>query len=157
MHSPEVEHPKVIGDRSALAVMVALRARGYDLLVPFGENTRYDLVIDDGERLAKVQCKTGRIRNGAVVFKVCSSYAHHPNPKERFRRYGDSVDYYGVHCPDNGGVYFLPAGEFRDHFEVALRVDPPRNYQRRRIRYAERYRIAVIDLPTGVPGARAGA
>jgi hypothetical protein len=54
--------PEVHGDRSALAVMWALRARGYDLLIPFGENTRYGLVIDDGERLAKVQCKTGRVR-----------------------------------------------------------------------------------------------
>src|SRR4051794_37999912 len=79
-----MEHPKFIGDRSALAVMYALRARGYDLLVPFGENTRYDLVVDDGDSLAKVQCKTGRIRNGAIAFKVCSSYAHHPNPKGLF-------------------------------------------------------------------------
>jgi PD-(D/E)XK endonuclease len=152
-----VEHPKFIGDRSALAVMLALRARGYDLLVPFGENTRYDLVIDDGERLSKVQCKTGRIRHGAVVFKACSSYAHHANPKQRFRRYGEAVDYYGVHCPDNGGVYLVPAAEFCDHFEVALRVEPPKNFQRRRIRYGAKYEIARIPLPTAEPGARAGA
>ena len=152
-----MEHPKFIGDRSALAVMWPLRARGYDLLVPFGENTRYDLVIDDGERLAKVQCKTGRIRQGAVVFKVCSSYAHHPNPKQRFRRYGESVDFYGVHCPDNGGVYLVPAAEFRDDFAVALRVEPPKNFQRRRIRYAAPYEIARVPLPIAEPGARAGA
>jgi hypothetical protein len=151
-----VEHPKFIGDRSALAVMLALRARGYELLVPFGENTRYDLVIDDGEQLAKVQCKTGRIRQGAVVFKVYSSYAHHPNPKERFRRYGNSVDYFGVHCPDNGGVYLVPADEIQHHFAVALRVERPKNPQRRRIRYAASYEIARILLPTAGPGARAG-
>jgi hypothetical protein len=68
-----MEHPKVIGDRSTLAIMCALRARGFDLLVPFGENTRYDLVIDDGEPLARVQCKTGRLRNGAIEFPLCSS------------------------------------------------------------------------------------
>jgi hypothetical protein len=76
-----VEHPKAKGDRSMLAIMLALHERGYDLLVPFGENTRYDLVIDDGSRLARVQCKTGRLRDGAVVFSTCSSYAHHPNPR----------------------------------------------------------------------------
>jgi len=53
--------------------MLALREAGFAVLVPFGENTRYDLVIDDGERLARVQCKTGRLRSGAIVFKVCSS------------------------------------------------------------------------------------
>ena len=43
-----MEHPKEIGDRSTLAAMLGLKAAGYALLVPFGENTRYDLVIDDG-------------------------------------------------------------------------------------------------------------
>jgi hypothetical protein len=80
-----VEHPKDIGDVSTLAIMFGLRELGYELLVPFGENSRYDLVIDDGVSLARVQCKTGRIRKGAVEFKTCSSYAHHPNPSRRFR------------------------------------------------------------------------
>jgi hypothetical protein len=42
-----MEHPKTKGDRSTLAIMYGLRENGYDLLVPFGENTRYDLVLDD--------------------------------------------------------------------------------------------------------------
>jgi hypothetical protein len=42
-----MEHPKAKGDMSTLAIMYGLRENGYDLLVPFGENTRYDLVLDD--------------------------------------------------------------------------------------------------------------
>jgi PD-(D/E)XK endonuclease len=46
-----MEHPKAIGDRSTLAVMAALQRLGYGLFVPFGENTRCDLVIEsDGQR-----------------------------------------------------------------------------------------------------------
>jgi PD-(D/E)XK nuclease superfamily protein len=78
-----MEHPKDVGDRSTLAVMLALRAADYAVFVPFGENTRCDLVIDDGATLARVQCKTGRLRNGAVTFKTCSRYMHHPHPKMR--------------------------------------------------------------------------
>jgi hypothetical protein len=37
-----VEHPKAIGDRTTMAVMLALREAGYVVLVPCGENTRYD-------------------------------------------------------------------------------------------------------------------
>jgi PD-(D/E)XK endonuclease len=48
-----MDHPKDVGDRSQLAIMFALRRAGFGLLVPFGENTRYDLVIDDGERLSR--------------------------------------------------------------------------------------------------------
>jgi hypothetical protein len=152
-----VEHPKAIGDRSTLAIMWALRAVGYDLLVPFGENTRYDLVIDDGQNLAKVQCKTGRIRNGAIVFKVCSSYAHHPNPKNRFRPYGNEIDYFAVYCPDNGGAYLVPRADVATRFQALLRVEPARNAQRLHVRVAADYEIARIELPTAEPGARAGA
>ena len=49
-----MEHPKDIGDRTTLAIMLALRELGFAVLVPFGENTRYDLVIDDGAKMAKV-------------------------------------------------------------------------------------------------------
>jgi hypothetical protein len=34
-----VEHPKAKGDRTTLAVMLALQSSGRNLLVPFGENT----------------------------------------------------------------------------------------------------------------------
>jgi hypothetical protein len=43
-----VEHPKAVGDRSTLAVMLALQGAGFAVLLPFGENTRYDFVIDLG-------------------------------------------------------------------------------------------------------------
>jgi hypothetical protein len=76
-----MEHPKDVGDRTTLAVMLALRERGYAISVPFGENTRYDLVIDDGARLFRIQCKTGRLRKGAITFRTASSYYHHPNEK----------------------------------------------------------------------------
>jgi hypothetical protein len=151
-----VEHPKEIGDRTALAVMFALREIGYELSVPFGENTRYDLVIDDGERLARVQCKTGRIRNGAVVFKTCSSYAHHPNPRKRFRQYEDEIDFYGVYCRDNGCVYLVPIADVLNRSQALLRVEPARNFQEKRVRQAARYEIARVPLATAEPGARAG-
>ncbi len=67
-----MEHPKDIGDRSALAIAIALQEVGLAVYLPFGENTRADFVIDDGTRLARVQCKTGRLRNGVVQFKTCA-------------------------------------------------------------------------------------
>jgi hypothetical protein len=106
-----MDHPKAIGDRSTLAVMLALYDAGYEVLLPFGENTRYDLVIDDGVRLDRVQCKTGRLRKGAVRFRTTSSYAHHPNPKIRSRNYLGEADYFAVYCPETGGVYLIPVAD----------------------------------------------
>jgi hypothetical protein len=90
-------HPKEIGDRSTMAIMYALRLLSYAILVPFGENTRYDLVIDNGPRLRRVQCKTGRLKNGAVHFPTCSSYVHHKNPKAPRRDYEGQIDDFAVY------------------------------------------------------------
>ena len=91
-----MEHPKAIGDCTTLAVMQTLQAAGYAISVPFGENVRYDLAIDDGERLARTQCKTGRLRGGAVRFPTCSSYAHHANRSHARRDYLGQIDYFAV-------------------------------------------------------------
>ena len=65
-----MEHPKDIGDRSTLAIILALRDAGYGVLMPFGENTRYDLVIDRCGSLSRVQCKTGRLRDGGRLLRL---------------------------------------------------------------------------------------
>jgi hypothetical protein len=139
-------HPKDVGDRSTFAIMLALRLEGYGILVPFGENTRYDLVIDTGREMRKVQCKTGRLRNGAVLFAMCSSYAHHPNPKLIHRSYQGEIDDFAVYCPDLGSVYLIPIDDLQPKRAAALRVDPPRNGQRDRVRFAARYEIARMEI-----------
>src|SRR3712207_2918866 len=127
-------HPKAIGDRTTLVVMLALRVAGYDVAVPFGENTRYDLVIDDGNRLSRVQCKTGRIRDGAVTFKTCSSHPHHARPRLQSNNYAGQVEFFAVHCPPTAGVYLIPIGDVATKWEARLRLDPAKNSQRVRIR-----------------------
>ncbi len=149
--------------------MLALQEAGYAVLIPFGENTRYDVVIDDGVRLARVQCKTGRLRKGAVRFPACSTYVHHARPRVPTRHYLGQIDFFGVHCPDTGCVYLVPIDEIPVRRQGALRVEPSKNNQRLRIRLAADYEIGsvavrrvtagdrVATLPfTAEPGASAG-
>jgi hypothetical protein len=153
-----MNHPKAIGDRSTLAVMLALHDAGYVVSLPFGENTRYDLVIDDGARFRRVQCKTGRLRSGAVRFRTSSSYAHHPNPKITSRNYLGEVDFFAVYCPETGGVYLVPVADVPLGHSGSLRINPTRNGQKRRIRMADDYEVTNISLgPTAGLAASAGA
>ena len=153
-----MDHPKAKGDRSTLAIMLALSEAGYSVLVPFGENTRYDLAIDDGVSLKRVQCKTGRLREGAIRFAACSSYAHHPNPRMVVRDYLDQIDYFGVYCPETNGAYLVPVQDAQVRRAGSLRVSAARNGQKRKIRAAADYELAQIAVrATGEPGASAGA
>src|SRR5437773_163957 len=119
-----MEHPKDIGDRSMLAVMAALQEIGWALYTPFGENTRIDLIIDDGTRLLRVQCKTGRLRDGVVRFAVCSTYGHHRHPLTAKRTYRGEVDFFAVYCPETAGVYLVPIEDLSTTSTQAyMRVD----------------------------------
>ena len=145
-NTDNLAHPKDIGDRSTLAIILALREAGYRVLLPFGENTRYDLVIDGPDGFARVQCKTGRLRNGAVRFRTCSSYYHHPNPRQPATHYRGQVDLFAVYCPSTSGVYLIPIDEVETDTVASLRIDPPQNNQRRRVRFAADYELARVAI-----------
>ncbi len=113
------------------------------VLRPFGENQRYDLLIEDGDRFIRVQCKTGRLRQGAVRFNTCSVNYHHPSnrgSKDYRHDYRGAADAFGVYCPDTDRVYIVPVDEVGTNV-AALRVEPTKNSQRKRVRWAEDYEL----------------
>jgi len=61
-------HPKLVGDATEAMAIARLVQAGKNVLLPFGENRRYDLVIDEGDHFVRVQCKTARLRSGAIRF-----------------------------------------------------------------------------------------
>jgi hypothetical protein len=143
-------HPKDVGDRTTLAIMLALHESGYQVAIPFGENTRYDLILDDGVRITRLQCKTGRMRLGAVEFATASSYAHHPNEKPTQRHYLGQVDAFAVYCRETAGVYVIPIEELPLD-RAYLRVTAPANGQRKRVRFADEYVIARVSCTAATP------
>jgi hypothetical protein len=135
------EHPKLIGDRSTAKVLARLVEVYGDVFLPFGENQRYDLIVDTGDNLLRVQCKTGRLHNGAIRFPACSSTYHHPNAASKpfkSHHYRGQADVFGVYCPETDEVYIVPVDEIGVR-TGSLRVAAPLNSQRRLIRWADEY------------------
>jgi PD-(D/E)XK nuclease superfamily protein len=59
------------GDACETHVLAALVAAGLTVLVPWGDNAAYDLVVDLEARFLRVQCKTARpIGNGCISFNT---------------------------------------------------------------------------------------
>lgn len=56
------------GEISEAVVISELLKRNLTVSVPFGENARYDLVVDDDGDFERVQCKTGSLKNGGYSF-----------------------------------------------------------------------------------------
>jgi hypothetical protein len=136
--STQKRNTKLKGDVSELRVAAALIEAGYAVSKPFGENQRYDLVIDDGETLARVQVKTGRLRNGVVLFNCSSAHAHRGRPS---RPYRGEVEYIAVYCPDTGKVYFVPEAHFTNSYG-SLRIVPTKNNVAKTVRWASAFELA---------------
>ena len=131
-------HPVDVGLRTEGAILSELNRLGYDVLVPFGVNHRYDLVIDCEGGLLKVQCKTGRLRDGVVQFSALSIQSN--TRRTRLRGYAGEVELFMVYCPGTDRVYAIPAEDVLT-CGMYLRVDPPRNRQSKRVRWARDYEL----------------
>jgi hypothetical protein len=138
-HEPErvKRDTKSIGDRSEAIVLAELVKRGYLVSIPFGENQRYDLIIDDGTRLSRVQVKTGRLRRGVIVYNCSSSHAHRGGAA---RPYFGEIEYLAVYCPDTKKVYMLPEQELTAT-NAHLRLSPTRNNMVKTIRWASEFEL----------------
>jgi hypothetical protein len=115
---------KSVGERSEAQVLAMLLKAGKVILVPFGDNQRYDLVIDDGGKFIRVQCKTGRIKKNVLCFPTCSSTLHRKNGKKQ--GYKGEVELFGVYCPDNDKVYMIPVNDAPDR-ACSLRLKHDKN------------------------------
>jgi PD-(D/E)XK endonuclease len=102
-------HPVDVGLRTEAAILSELIRRGYEVLVPFGTNQRYDLVLDIEGQFVRVQCKTGRLRRGVVIFSTKSTRS---NSRSSFTLSydGDAEDFL-VYCPDTGRIYAVPVDD----------------------------------------------
>ena len=127
-----------VGLRTEAHITGELVRRGYSVLLPFGVNQRYDLVLDQGERFVRVQCKTARLRRGCVEF---STQSVRSNTRRTITRgYRGDADLFLVYCPDTNGIYAVPVDEAPAGHGY-LRVDPARNGQEQGIRWASDYEL----------------
>ena len=131
-------HPVDIGHRSEAAIWGRLVRHGYAVLLPCGVNQRYDLVIDDSKGFLRVQCKTGRLKNGVIEFRTCSTRSNTRSAMSR--DYVGEIDLFAVYCPENDGVYLVPSEE-APRRSMCLRVDKSRNRQSKRVRWARQYEL----------------
>jgi hypothetical protein len=127
-------HPVDVGERSEAIIFAELVKRGHQVLIPHGTNHRYDIVIDVGDRFLRAQCKTGRLRQGSILFNTASTRV---NTRRSFSTPydADQIDLFLIYCPDTDRVYAVGVDEVGSGAGF-LRVDPTANGQAKRIRWA---------------------
>lgn len=123
------------GNKSEGIVLSAYINAGFNVSLPFGTGASYDLIVDTGSQLFKIQVKTAWINNGCVLYK---SQRRQPGTGLTRRAYKtEEVDYFVAYCPMNETLYAVPA---ENHgVEGRLRPNPVKNGQAKFIKWAVDY------------------
>ena len=145
MVGPRQLNHKEMGERSEAIIIGRLVYSGYTVLKPYGENQRYDLVIEDADRqFWRVQCKTAWLSKDEkiITFNPCSNHYAYSWQKNTMARkhYRGEVEYFAVYSPDTDRVYLLPI----DHVgttQANLRLAPTANNQEKNVRWAKDYEL----------------
>jgi len=114
-------------------IEVAAALVRHDLLVarPLDPDGAYDLLVDlDDGRFVRVQCKSGRVVKGAVVFN-----AHGTDHGRGVGSYLGRADVFAVYCQQVDEVFVVPVLPTHRRM-MSLRLVPTRNNQASGIRWA---------------------
>lgn len=117
---------------------------GYNILQPFGDNCRYDLVIEKDMKFERIQVKyVGSSGDAFDVYsksknvKIVEGYVSHvvrPYTKK-------DIDYMFVYVADIDKSYLLPIEICSPGGTTKLRLVPPKNGQTKKIRMAIDFEI----------------
>jgi len=134
-----VIHPSTTGDISESQVLAALIRAGEQVLLPFGKNRRYDLVLDRDSVFHRVQVKTGRMKDGSISFAT-STVTRKSRSYVARKGYVGEIEYFGVYCPENNHVYLVPVGDVPVGI-ARIRAKKTRYPNGREMRWARQYRV----------------
>jgi phage-related protein len=128
--------PKARGELTEAIVLAKLIEYGYSVSMPFGDNRRYDMVVDDGRQLHRVQVKTARDgeRAGTIEFNTASV---HPI-SGRKTRYTGQIEAFVAYHPGTHTFYWVPVLDCHGD-RLTLRIAPAKNGQTTGTRLAEPY------------------
>jgi len=125
---------------TAQKVILKLVELGFDVSVPIGDNSSYDVILDWNNKLFKGQIKTARIIRENVISLPTSSVRF--NTKKVYRtNYIGKVDFILGYCPQIDKYIFYPVIENSNSNAVSFRQTKPKNSQVKKINYASDYDI----------------
>jgi hypothetical protein len=125
------------------AITLAAIELGLVVWRPVIEGRRYDLVIDSGTELLRVQCKWAP-RKGAVIVAHLGTCRHTPHGYVRSTYTAEEVDGFGLYCHELKRCFYVPIEKVAGRTHMHLRLAPAVNNQEAAINFAADYDFGAI-------------
>lgn len=117
------------GDIGEAMVLADLVAHNVQVLQPFGDHARYDLVIDINGKFLKLQIKycDQKTKNNSIICPCVSSTNHTTN--KHYSSYKDDVDYMCFYIVEWNKIAYVPIQEIGNLKSFTIRNQLPKNNQ----------------------------
>lgn len=114
---------KELGDLGELAFVLAASSKGLAVSKPFGDCRRYDLIVDSGRRLLRIQVKSVYRRSREGPYKVNCSRRIGTN---RLSYTIAEIDYLAAYLAPDDLWYLVPISAILIRRTISLYPDGPR-------------------------------
>jgi len=94
------------GNHAELRVLAKLKSLGLTVLTPYAEESKYDLVIDDGDTFTKVQVKSSNHDDGKITFNCHSTPWVDASEARQYT--ADEIDGFAVFNSHTEECYWVP-------------------------------------------------
>jgi hypothetical protein len=130
------------GAVAEMAIQLEAVKLGLDVYRPLAEGGRCDLILGFGYELMRVQCKWASLVKDVVIVR-CSTFRRTRDGYRTTTYSADEVDAIAAYCADIDRCFLIPIERAAGHRVLALRVEPTRNNQRKRINWADAFDFAA--------------
>lgn len=126
----------IIGTVTELKCITYFLELGYTVSIPQNP-CRYDFILDTGDKLLKIQVKTGNTTRQEGCLNFSTSSAHYVKGQYTHTSYkNDNIDYFCTYYDNE--CYLIPIAECGSR-EKNLRLIPTKNGQTKNISFAKDY------------------
>ena len=137
---------KILGNTTEMECMLECMKLGIQVSIPFGEDSRYDFILDYAGKLYRIQSKhcsevldnTGKVV--AVKFKTVRQSGSNASTHTRTKYTKDEIDYFSTSY--EGKCYLVPVEQCSDL--KLLRLVPPKNGQIKGISFLKDYELSEV-------------
>jgi hypothetical protein len=135
-----VLHSKAKGTIGEVKVAADLLSRGFHVFTEIGDLSKIDLIAERDRKLYRFQVKAYHSKDGVVVLSSKKS-----GPNYSFHYESDQIDIFAVYVLDKDIIFYVSSKEVCEYSSsMNIRLEPPKNGQKKNINLAENYTLERI-------------
>ena len=133
------------GHLAEAKILANLLELDYTVLQPFGDNEKYDLVIESERGFHRIQCKYGKYKeNGSINVQLNSSRIN-MNGQYKKTYTKEDIDYFATWCQKVNEVFLFSVDECGTR-SFTIRLEKPKNNQSKGVNLAKNYLLENYEF-----------